>query len=105
MALNDYRDEAGEFLKAIGADSQQIAKILGWLDKELAGLKDAAARDDQPELRHQIYDIMFLLFELAARFDLDLDTEWASGREKKQAKYLTRENQKLFLTGRTDTLE
>ena len=45
MALNNYRDEAGEFLKAIGADGQQISKILSWLDEELAELKDAAARE------------------------------------------------------------
>ena len=90
MALNNYRDEAGEFLKAIGADGQQIGKILSWLDEELAGLKDAAARDDLPELRHQIYDLLFLLFELAARFGLDLDSEWTAGRETKRAKYLTR---------------
>jgi hypothetical protein len=93
MALNNYRDEAGEFLKAIGADAEQIAKILGWLDGELAKLKEAAARDDLPELRHQIYDVLFLLFELAARFDFDLDSEWISGRETKRAKYLTQENQ------------
>ncbi len=87
MALNDYRDEAGKFLKAIEADGEHVSKILNWLDEELAGLKDAAARDDLPELRHQIYDLLFLLFELAARFDFDLDSEWASGREKKRAKY------------------
>ena len=90
MGLNNYRDEAGEFLKAIGAGDEHVSKILSWLDEELAGLKDAATRDDHPELRHQIYDVLFLLFELAARFELDLDSEWTSGRERKQAKYLTR---------------
>ena len=87
MNLNDYRDEAGEFLKAIGADGEHVSKIFNWLDEELAGLKEALAREDLPELRHQIYDVMFLLFELAGQFELDLDSEWISGRERKRAKY------------------
>lgn len=87
MALNDYRDEAAEFMAAIGAGREHTSKILGRLDEELAELKDAADRDDLPRLRHQVYDVMFLLFELAARSDLDLDSEWAGGREKKRATY------------------
>ena len=88
MALNDYRDEAGEFMAAIGAGEKHVSKILGWLDEELAELKEATNSNDLPRLRHQIYDVMFLLFELAARFDLDLDAEWAAGRERKRVKYL-----------------
>ena len=88
MTLNDCRDEAGAFLKAVGADEEDMSKILGWLDEEQAGLKDAADRNDLPVLRHQIYDVLFLLFELAARFDLDLDAEWAAVRERKRVKYL-----------------
>lgn len=88
MTLNDCRDEAGAFLKAVGADEEDMSKILGWLDDELAELKDAAAGDDLPGLRHQIYDVLFLLFELAARFDVDVDAEWAAGRERKRVKYV-----------------
>lgn len=88
MALNDYRNEAGEFMAAIGASEEHVSKILGWLDEELAELKDATEKDDLPRLRHQIYDVLFLLFELAAKYDLDLDAEWATRRERKQAKYL-----------------
>ena len=89
MNLNNYRDEAGEFIASIGAGDEQVSKMLGWLDSELAELKDAANINDLSELRHQIYDAMFLLFELAARFDLDLDSEWAKGRTRKRLKYLT----------------
>ena len=88
MTLNDYRDEAGEFLKAIAADREHVSKILSWLDDELNELKGAAGKTDLLELRHQIYDILFLLFELAARFDLDIDAEWVAGRDRKRAKYL-----------------
>jgi len=65
-----------------------VPMILGWLDEEMAVLKDTVAKGDRPRLRHQAYDVLFLLFELAARLDLDLDAEWAAGRERKQAKYL-----------------
>ena len=88
MGLNEYRDEAGRFVAAIGAGGQPVSKILAWLDEETAALKDAATQGDSPALRHQIYDVLFLLFELAARFDLDLDAEWSAGRERKKAKYL-----------------
>ena len=89
MTLNDYRDEAGEFLKARGVDNEHVSKIFAWLDEELAGLKDAADNGNLVELRHQIYDVLFLLFELAGRFGLDLDSEWATGRERKGLKYLS----------------
>ena len=75
MTLNDYRDHAGEFMAAIGAGEGDVSRILGWLDEESAALKEAAGGGDLPALRHQIYDMLFLLFELAARFDLDLDAE------------------------------
>ena len=87
MGLNTYRDEAGQFVTAIGAGEEHVEKILGWLDEELAELKGAAARSDLPALGHQIYDVLFLLFELAARFDLDIDAEWAAGRQRKRDKY------------------
>lgn len=90
MTLNDYRDEAGEFMKAIGAGEEHVSKILDWLDEEVAALRNEAAERNLPRLRHQIYDVLFLLFELAARFDLDLDAEWAAGRQRKQEKYSKR---------------
>ena len=65
MSLNSYRDEAGEFMAAIGAGEEHVSKILGWLDEELAELKDATVKADLPQLSHQIYDVLFLLFELA----------------------------------------
>ena len=86
MGLNDYRDEAGEFLRAIEADEGQVSKILEWLDGEVALLKESVG--DDKKLCHQVYDVLFLLFELAGRFGLDLDVEWDRGRERKRVKYL-----------------
>ena len=86
MTLNNYRDEACEFLEAIGAKPENVNKVLGMLDEELTKLKDSIS--DRTELCHQVYDMMVLLFELAAKFDLDLDAEWAKSRSRKQKKYL-----------------
>lgn len=88
MSLNNCRDEAGKFITAIGAGEEDVSRILGWLEEELAELKDATNSNDLPRLRHQVYDMLFLLFELAARFDLDLDAEWTAGRGRKRVKYL-----------------
>ena len=86
--MNDYRDEAGEFLRAIGAEKEDISKLLRMLDEEMLALKRQATSGERAGLAHQTYDVLFLLLELAARFDLDLDAEWAAGRMRKQEKYL-----------------
>ncbi len=56
------------------------------LDDELQQLKTSAS--DPPKFQHKVYDVLFLLFELAARHNLDLDHEWDNGRLRKE-KYLT----------------
>lgn len=84
--LNLLRDEAGAFVEAIGAGDEHVGKILDWLDEEVAELR--AAVGEGARLQHQIYDVLFLLMELAARFELDLDAEWIGGRERKRRKYL-----------------
>jgi len=85
MNLNDHRDEAGDFLRMIGATNRPVETILDWLDEELARLRQSLA--DRPELAHRVYDVMFLLFELAATHNLDLDEQWTQGRLRKRAKY------------------
>ena len=90
MNLNNYRDEAGEFLKMIGATGEPVEKILGWLEEELGMLREPL--NDKPRLAHQVYDVMFLLFELAARHGLDMDEQWANGRRRKQEKYGPKDN-------------
>ena len=83
--LNNYRDEAGEFLKAIGAEQEDAGRIFDMLEQELSELKQSLYN---PTKRcHQIYDMLFLLFELAARNGDDLDAEWKKGRESKIRKY------------------
>ena len=86
MTLNDYRDEAAQFPKAVGAGEEHVSKILGWLDEEVSLLKGSI--NDEQQLCHKIYDVLFLLFELAGHFELDLDSAWTAGRQRKQLKYL-----------------
>jgi len=84
--LNRLRDEAGAFVEATGAGEEHVGRILGWLDEEMADLK--ASVGDDARLCHQVYDVVFLLMELAARFEVDLDAEWVAGRERKRRTYL-----------------
>ena len=86
MSLNVYRDEAGEFLDKIVAREEPASRVINMLDEEVALLKESL--DDRERLGHQVYDALFLLFEMAAMCNLDMDAEWARGRERKRAKYL-----------------
>ena len=82
MTLNLYRDEAGEFLKRIDPENKEsVSKILRMLDEESTLLREIIGRNEA--LGHQLYDILFLLFELASRYNIDLDYEWLKGWEKK----------------------
>ncbi|ODU55553.1 MAG: hypothetical protein ABT01_05895 [Clostridium sp. SCN 57-10] len=88
MSLHTYRDEAGAFLASMGAQGEGDAQKLAWLEEEFALLREASAVGNDARMRHQIYDMLFLLFELAAEHDFDLDEEWRVGAARKQEKYL-----------------
>jgi hypothetical protein len=86
MGLNDFRNEAGEFLTRIGAADQPISKMLQMLDGEIKLLRNSI---DEPEMfRHQLYDVLFILFSIASIRGMNLDIEWEKGRHKKKEKYL-----------------
>ncbi len=87
MKLNDYRDEVKEFMEKIGVLGKNQEQKLKWLEKEFELLKVAVKDFDNKSISHQIYDIMYLLFEIAADNDCDLNDEWYNGRKKKQEKY------------------
>ena len=86
MGLNEYRDEVAEFLGQIAARQEPASRVLDMLDEEISLLKESL--NDYACLSHQLYDVLFLLFEVAAMNNLDLDSEWNQGRERKRAKYL-----------------
>jgi hypothetical protein len=86
MSLNTYRDEAGCFLEAIHASDEPAEKKMMMLEQELNILR--ANLHDSHTVSHQTYDLLFLLFEIASQYHIDLDSEWLSGQERKKEKYL-----------------
>jgi hypothetical protein len=86
MSLNTYRDEAGQFLDAIHASAEPIEKKVLLLQHELDILK--ANLHDAKTISHQVYDLLFLLFEIASVYNANLDVEWLAGQSRKQKKYL-----------------
>ncbi len=86
MSLNKYRDEAGEFLEKIGAKNNDIEGKVKMLEEEFDLLKESI--NEPNKLNHQIYDMLFLLFEIASETNFDIDTEWNKGRIRKQKKYV-----------------
>ncbi len=90
MDLNDYRDEAGDFFRQLGASKQEVATIVKYLKEDFAQLMDFfnGRIIDSHEMGRKTYDVIFLLMELASRFDTDLNEEWNLGRQRKKKKYL-----------------
>ena len=86
MDLNEYRDEVGEFVDRISAREEPVSRVIDMLDEEITILKESL--NDRERLNHQLYDVLFLLFEIAAIYNLDIDTEWIRGRDRKRARYL-----------------
>ncbi|UCB42194.1 MAG: hypothetical protein JSV77_06895 [Dehalococcoidales bacterium] len=86
MSLNKYRDEVAEFLGQITARQEPVSRVMDLLDQEITLLKEEL--NDRERLSHQLYDVLFLLFEIAATHNLDMDSEWARGRERKRTRYL-----------------
>lgn len=89
MGLNNFRDEAYSFLEKIGAKDESFNKLMGMLDEEVELLKESER--DMDSLRHQICDVLFILFEISGKHNLDLDAEWDKGRKRKQKKYIDKE--------------
>lgn len=83
--LNDLRDQVAVFLNNLKRDNFTEKDVIKNIEDELLILKESTNNNEQ--YSHQIYDILFLLLELAAKHKFDLDLEWHKGQIKKQ-KYL-----------------
>lgn len=88
MTLNDYTAEVREFLSKMNSDNENNEQKVDWLKEEFALLQSAIEKADMPKVQHQVYDMMFILFEIAAANNLDLDCEWQAGMKRKYEKYL-----------------
>lgn len=89
MSLNDYRDEVKKFLLKVDSLGKNQDRKLMWLAEELDLLKRVVKDSDNRAISHQIYDMMYLLFEIAADCDCDLNSEWNAGERRKLEKYLS----------------
>lgn len=93
MSLNSYKAEARNFIEKINAIDQGVEPKIKWLEEEFQQLKESVEANETNKIRHQIYDMLFLLFEVSADYDFDLDSEWNLGKEKKQKKYIANYNE------------
>ncbi len=90
MKLNDYKDEVKDFMKRIDAFDKNTKQKISWLEKEFELLKISVDNSKSEAICHQIYDMIYLLLEIAADNDCDLDSEWNKGAKKKQEKYINK---------------
>ncbi|WP_160691768.1 hypothetical protein [Clostridium sp. C2-6-12] len=88
MSLNEYKDEVKEFLVKMDSLNGDNHQKINWLNEEFELLKKAVNASDIDKIEHQLYDILYLVFEMAADNNFDLDKEWQRGRKRKNKKYL-----------------
>lgn len=88
MSLNQYRNEVREFLVKMGSLNGDNNEKLAWLSEEFELLKKAINTSERDKIQHEIYDMLYLLLEIAADNDFDLDKQWEAGTKRKKEKYL-----------------
>jgi len=88
MSLNDYKNEVREFLIIMDCLNGDNHQKITWLNEEFELLKKAVNSLQRDKIEHQLYDMLYLIFEMAADNNFDLDKEWQKGRKRKQEKYL-----------------
>jgi predicted nucleic acid-binding protein len=86
MYLNKLRDRVGKFLDRIDKKKLTEDDIIKHIEKEIKILK--RSKHDRRKYKHKIYDILYLVFELAAINRFDLDGEWKNGENKKRSLYV-----------------
>lgn len=88
MSLNEYKNEVRDFLLRMGSLNGDNHQKTTWLGEEFELLKKAVNASERDKIEHQLYDMLYLLFEIAADNDFNLDKEWQTGSKRKQEKYL-----------------
>jgi hypothetical protein len=88
MSLNEYKNEVKEFLIKMNSLNGDNDEKITWLNEEFDLLKKAVNASERDKIEHQLYDILYLVFEMAADNNFDLDKEWEKGRKRKNEKYL-----------------
>ena len=88
MSLNEYKNEVREFLIRMDSLNGDNHQKITWLNEEFELLKKAVNASERDKIEHKLYDMLYLIFEMAADNNFDLDKEWQAGSTRKQEKYL-----------------
>ena len=74
MALNKLKNKVKKFEKKAGFDKTDVKKLLKMVDEETSIIKSNLKNKELIE--HKLIDLQVLLFQIANRYDTDLDFEW-----------------------------
>jgi hypothetical protein len=82
MSLNNHRNDVQQFMLKLGDKAFDSPTVVNLIEQEVATLKTNLT--NKTIVDHQIYDILFLLMELAVHNQTDLDSAWHAGQERKK---------------------
>lgn len=85
MALNELKNKVKEFEQKAGFDKTDVNKLLEMVDEEIKIIKTNLKNKEVVD--HKLADLAVLLFQIANRYNTDLDSEWEKHFEKSK-KYL-----------------
>lgn len=91
MSLNEYKNEVKDFMIKMNSLNGDNYQKIAWLEEEFELLKNAVNDSNKDRIKHQLYDMLYLLFEIAVDNGFDLDKEWLAGTKRKQEKYLDKQ--------------
>lgn len=86
MDLNSYKREVQNFLKGLKDKNWSTDHKISELGREYEKLKSSIT--DKELASHQIYDMLFILFEISCDLGVDIEKEWQNGKLRKQKRYL-----------------
>lgn len=74
-SLNEYRDECHKIAKAKGwwKEDRSIPELLCLVHSEVSEALEAYRNHDHSNFEEEISDIMIRLFDMAGKFNIDLD--------------------------------
>lgn len=88
MSLNEYQNEVKDFMIQMNSLNGDNDQKIAWLEEEFELLKNAVNDSNKDRIKHQLYDMLYLLFEMSVDNGFDLEKEWLAGSKRKQEKYL-----------------
>jgi len=88
MALNKYKDETKNVCKQMGWEEISIENLWMFFIEEIGELASAIRRvttryadKKKPNVESEVMDVLSYLFQIADKFDIDLDSAWDRWKE------------------------